>query len=92
MGRTTNFHTNIVIPPETIPASAPCFVVRFQKSAARTTGPNAAPKPAQAKDTIWNTELFNEAYQYSDMLFCNNHEAKSVMKYLPGNLTLISRS
>lgn len=38
--------------------------------------------PAQEVHRIWNTELFNEAYQYSDMVFCNNHEAKSVMKYL----------
>ena len=38
--------------------------------------------PAQEVHRIWNTELFNEAYQYADMVFCNNHEAKSVMKYL----------
>ena len=38
--------------------------------------------PAQEVHRIWNTELFNEAYKYSDMVFCNNHEAKSVMKYL----------
>lgn len=38
--------------------------------------------PAQEVHRIWNTELFNEAYKYSDMLFCNQHEAKSVMKYL----------
>ena len=38
--------------------------------------------PAQEVHRIWNTKLFNEAYQYSDMVFCNNHEAKSVMKYL----------
>lgn len=38
--------------------------------------------PAQEVHRIWNKELFNEAYKYSDMLFCNQHEAKSVMKYM----------
>ena len=38
--------------------------------------------PAQEVHRIWNTELFNEAYQYSDMVFCNNYEAKSVKKYM----------
>ena len=38
--------------------------------------------PAQEVHRIWNTELFQEAYQYSDMLFCNNYEGKSVLKYL----------
>jgi c-di-AMP phosphodiesterase-like protein len=31
---------------------------RFQNRASSTTGPNVAPKPAHAKDTIRNTELF----------------------------------
>ena len=44
-------------PPEIIPASAPHFVVRFQKRAKSTRGANAAPKPAQAKETILNTVL-----------------------------------
>ena len=34
------------------------MVLRFQNSANSTTGPKVAPKPAQAKDTIWKTELF----------------------------------
>lgn len=38
--------------------------------------------PAQEVHRIWNTELFNEAYALSDMVFCNNHEAKSVLRYL----------
>ena len=38
--------------------------------------------PAQEVHRIWNADLFNEAYRYSDMLFCNQHEAKSVMYYL----------
>ena len=45
-----------IAPPVIIPASAPHFVVRFQNRENSTTGPNAAPKPAQANDTIVNTE------------------------------------
>ena len=45
-------------PPQIIPARAPCQLERLQKRARRTTGPNTAPKPAQAKDTMLNTELF----------------------------------
>ena len=41
-----------------MPASAPCLLERLQNSAVSTTGPNAAPKPAHAKDTIPKTELF----------------------------------
>ena len=48
----------IMAPPVIIPASAPHLLERFQNSAHSTTGPNAAPNPAQAKDTISNTELF----------------------------------
>ena len=40
-----------------MPASAPFLLERFQNNAARTTGPNTAPNPAHAKDTIPNTEL-----------------------------------
>ena len=39
------------------PASAPCQFVRFQNKANNTTGPNTAPNPAHAKDTMLNTEL-----------------------------------
>ena len=49
---------NIVAPPVIMPASAPHLFVRFQKSAHSTTGPNTAPKPAQANETILKTELF----------------------------------
>ncbi|MBO4552523.1 MAG: carbohydrate kinase [Candidatus Methanomethylophilaceae archaeon] len=38
--------------------------------------------PAQEVHRIWNADLFNEAYHYSDMLFCNQFEAKSVMRFL----------
>ena len=56
-GRTRYFHINTMHPPETIPASAPHFVVRVQKSENSTTGPNTAPNPAHANETIVNTEL-----------------------------------
>ena len=46
-----------IAPPATMPARAPCLLVRFQNRAKRTTGPKAEPKPAQAKETIWKTEL-----------------------------------
>ena len=36
---------------------APCRLERFQNSASNTTGPNTAPKPAHAKETIAKTEL-----------------------------------
>lgn len=38
--------------------------------------------PAQEVHRIWNAELFNEAFGYGDVVFCNQHEAKSVMYYL----------
>ena len=38
--------------------------------------------PAQEVHRIWNRDLFNEAYRYANMLFCNQYEAKSVMYYL----------
>ena len=56
-GRTRNFHTKIITPPDTMPATAPARVVRRQKRAASITGPKAPPKPAHAKDTIWKMEL-----------------------------------
>src|SRR5690625_526862 len=37
--------------PVTIPAIAPVALRRFQYSESRTSGPNAEPKPAQAKPT-----------------------------------------
>ena len=51
------FHTNTIIPPTIIPQTAPCSVVRFQKRLQSITGPNAAPKPAQANETILKMEL-----------------------------------
>ena len=56
-GRTRNFQTNTRTPPEIMPQSAPHLLARFQNSAKSTTGPKAAPKPAQAKETILKTEL-----------------------------------
>ena len=52
------FQINTNAPPDTIPAIAPGNVVRFQKREHIITGPNAAPNPAPANDTIPNTELF----------------------------------
>lgn len=40
-----------------MPARAPFLLERFQNSENNITGPNEAPKPAQAKETILNTEL-----------------------------------
>ena len=57
-GRTRYFQMNTIAPPEIIPASAPCQFERLQKRANNTTGPNTAPKPAHAKETMPNTELF----------------------------------
>ena len=57
-GRTKYFQTNTITPPDTMPASAPGKFVRFQKSEKSITGPNAAPNPAHANDTMVNTELF----------------------------------
>ncbi len=48
---------NTIAPPLTMPARAPCQLERLQNRAKRTTGPNTAPKPAHAKDTMLNTEL-----------------------------------
>ena len=42
-----------------MPAIAPARFVRFQKSARRMSGPNAAPKPAHANETIFMTTLKN---------------------------------
>lgn len=44
-------------PPLIIPAKAPQRLERRQNNANSTTGPKEAPKPAQAKETIPNTEL-----------------------------------
>ena len=45
------------MPPVIIPVRAPCLLERFQNRASSTTGPKAAPNPAQAKDTIVKMEL-----------------------------------
>ena len=54
---TTNFQTAQTPAPVTMPAMAPGRFVRFQKRPRRMTGPNAAPKPAQAKETSCITTL-----------------------------------
>ena len=41
-GRIRYFQINTMEPPQTIPASAPHLLVRFQNRENRTTGPNAA--------------------------------------------------
>ena len=43
--------------PTSIPANAPVPVIRRQNNDINTTGPNAAPKPAQAYETNPNTLL-----------------------------------
>ena len=56
IGAIRYFHTNTIAPPTNIPENAPYLLALFQNKAHSTTGPNAAPKPAQANDTIWNTD------------------------------------
>ena len=51
------FPTNTMTPPATMPAMAPGRLLRFQNRANSVTGPKDAPKPAQAKETMVNTEL-----------------------------------
>ena len=51
-----------------MPASAPAWLERRQNSASSTTGPKAAPKPAQAKDTMLNTELLGSAAMKAAMM------------------------
>ena len=46
-----------MIIPEIIPAIQPYLLVLFQNRDINIAGPNTAPKPAHAKDTILNTEL-----------------------------------
>ena len=43
-----SFHPITTIAPTSIPPSAPLRVMRRQNSDSSTTGPNAAPNPAQA--------------------------------------------
>jgi sugar/nucleoside kinase (ribokinase family) len=38
--------------------------------------------PSQEVHKLWNAELYREAYELSDAIFCNQHEAESVMRYL----------
>ena len=59
----------------------PRYYIQVMK-AIEGSGAKIGLDPAQEVHRIWNAELFNEAYRYSDMLFCNQHEAKSVMYYL----------
>ena len=57
MGAMRYFQMKTMAPPAIIPARAPCRFIRFQNRARIITGPKAAPKPAQAKDTMRKTEL-----------------------------------
>ena len=56
--RRQQWRINTIAPPASIPAIAPYLFERFQNRASSITGPNAAPKPAHAKDTIPKTEEF----------------------------------
>ena len=62
-----NFHMNIIAPPAIIPDTIPYLLALFQKSEQRTTGPNAAPKPAHANETILNTELVGSSAKNIDI-------------------------
>ena len=59
IGLMRNFQIKVIAPPATIPASAPCILERFQNNASSTSGPNEAPKPAQANETICSTTIAN---------------------------------
>ena len=52
---------NTIAPPPIIPAIAPGRLIRFQKSEKSIRGPNVAPKPAHANDTILNIALFSSS-------------------------------
>ena len=52
---------NTMPPPESMPAIAPARVMRFQNRLNSTSGPNVAPKPAHAKETIVNITLFSSS-------------------------------
>ena len=54
-GAMAYFQINTIAPPTTMPARAPHLLVRFQNRAQSITGPKAAPKPPQAKETMENT-------------------------------------
>ena len=69
-----------IAPPEIIPAKAPCQLERFQNNAKRTTGPNTAPKPAHAKDTILKTELFGSTCK-EDCNQCNDKQGNTIRKH-----------
>ena len=51
------FQTNTVIPPTTMPATAPFLVVLLQNRDMSIAGPKAAPKPAQAYETVSSIKL-----------------------------------
>ena len=55
----TSFQRNTIPAPPTIPAIAPVLLVRFQNREKSISGPNVAPKPAHANDTIWKITLFS---------------------------------
>ena len=58
-GLSASFQRNTITPPVTIPATAPAWVVRFQNREKSMMGPNTAPKPAQAKETMVKMTLFS---------------------------------
>ena len=71
--------------------------MRFQNRAQRITGPNAPPKPAQAKETILNTELFGffaRNIAIIDIAIKYNYESsqafsrafKTMMGFLPSEI------
>ena len=58
-GFNKSFHTNTVIPPESIPAIAPALLTLFQKSENKIIGPNVAPNPDHANETTSKITLFS---------------------------------
>ena len=72
-----NFHMNIIAPPAIIPDTIPYLLALFQKSEQRTTGPNAAPKPAHANDTISNT-----LSRFAQIIHSNRYSRNCMKEFL----------
>ena len=64
-----------------MPQSAPYMLERFQNSASRTTGPNVAPKPAHANETMRNTELFGSRARKTAMTAMTTSVARATRSF-----------
>ena len=73
----TYFQRNIIIPPEIIPDIAPYLLALLQNNERRTTGPNVAPKPAHANDTISNT-----LSRFAQIIHSNRYSRNCMKEFL----------